>query len=488
MDTRRRSLLRWPNKNAHLLSILQNIIGIGNIATFFIGFVNGGGIVMLIPLFIFTFTIGIPVMYMELLIGQAFRKGSLEVWNELCPFLKGIGYSYILHSVITNMYYLALSGHILNWFISTLSYPNIYSNINDSLNSSIIIPLSNRTDFIGLNPEYLASFLLAVIINYACIQNGALSISRMANFFFIYCNLAVFVLIVKSISSPQSFIGINETFAIDWKQLMKPDTWIDAVTIITFSGSLGSGLLINFSSYAGDYPVNLKTFSAVVLIFDLLYGILCSLQVSASRNTIIIAKSHSSSLNIIQYMPVFYQSMNNGWIYAVIYNLNVLILSITTVFTDIEQIHIALTYKFWCFKHYVRLSRFLLVTAIGCLSSICLTKYGNTIINYFLLYGAKYTTFLIIALESAAICYSYSFKKFYVKVNQEEREKPGKLMLFAWAIFVPIVYISMFVASFATFKSNDFRMVVFEYVLTIIVLSPIPIYMIFYHIFNFIKR
>ncbi|KAI0983784.1 hypothetical protein GJ496_003487 [Pomphorhynchus laevis] len=481
-----RSQYRWPNKNAYLLSILQNVIGLGNITLHFFAFTKYGGVVDLIPLCVCTLVVGIPAMYMELLIGQAFRKGSLEVWNELCPFLKGIGYCYILQALFVQVYYVALLGHVLDWFLSVWCYPNIYNKINTSISAEIIIPISKDEDFIGFNQEYLPSFILALGICYICIQRGALSISRVSSFFFIYSNIALFVLVVKGISSPLSFVGIEYTFKVDWKQLWNPMSWLNAINIVTFSGSLGTGLLINFSSYVGNYSINLKSFSAVVLIFDMIFGILSALQISTSFKTIIFDKPEYLTLNIIQYMPVFYQSMNYGWVFAFIYNLHVFILSLTTVFTNIEQIHIALTYRFWLFKHYTGLTRIFLIIVNGCLSSICLTKYGRLLMNYFINYGGKYTTFLLIAMESVAICYSYGFDKFYYKVDLDERERPGKLMHFAWAVLIPIIYIVTFVASFATFTANDYRIVMLELGITSILISPIPLNMIYYHTYNWI--
>ncbi|KAI0989075.1 hypothetical protein GJ496_004482 [Pomphorhynchus laevis] len=479
-----RKLYRWGSTNAYLQSILQNVIGIGNVTMFFFAFVKKGGLVMLIPLTLLTLMVGFPVMYMELLIGQAFRRGSLEVWNELCPFLKGLGYSYILQTLFRQMYYLALLGPMLDWFLSTLCYPNMYNKMNNSVFSNITILKSNEEDFIGFNPEYLPSFLLVLVICYACTRNGALSISRMASFFFIYSNIAVFVLIVKGLSSPLSFYGIQKTFEVDWKQLKHLTTWVKAVNIITTSGSLGTGMLINFSSCIDDYPVDLKTFSAVILVLDLVFGVLSSIQVSVALKTIILTKPEFVAFNVIQYMPAFYQSLSNGWLFAIICNLHWFVLSLTTVFTDIEQIHIALTYRFWFFKQYVELSRLILLITIGCLSSICLTKYGNSIINYFIDYGGKCTAFLLIAMESLAICYSYSFDKFYNKVDLEERERPGRIMNYAWAFFIPILYIVMFVLSFVTFDVDMYRQELVELTICVVILIPIPLHMIYYHVSN----
>lgn len=33
---------------------------------------------------------GIPLFYMELALGQYYRKGAITTWGEVCPLFKGI--------------------------------------------------------------------------------------------------------------------------------------------------------------------------------------------------------------------------------------------------------------------------------------------------------------------------------------------------------------------------------------------------------------
>ena len=59
----------------------------------------------MIPYVISLFLMGIPVFYMELAVGQRFRKGPLHVWNKLCPHLAGVGLSSVVVSFMVGCYY-----------------------------------------------------------------------------------------------------------------------------------------------------------------------------------------------------------------------------------------------------------------------------------------------------------------------------------------------------------------------------------------------
>jgi len=52
----------------------------------------------LVPYFILLILIGIPLFFLELAVGQRIRRGSIGVWNYVCPRLGGIGVSSLMVS------------------------------------------------------------------------------------------------------------------------------------------------------------------------------------------------------------------------------------------------------------------------------------------------------------------------------------------------------------------------------------------------------
>ncbi len=52
----------------------------------------------LVPYFILLILIGIPLFFLELAVGQRIRRGSIGVWNYVCPKLGGIGVSSLMVS------------------------------------------------------------------------------------------------------------------------------------------------------------------------------------------------------------------------------------------------------------------------------------------------------------------------------------------------------------------------------------------------------
>jgi hypothetical protein len=80
----------WTNKIEYMLSVIGYVVDLGNCIRFpYICYKNGGG-AFLIPYFIFLTVIGIPMMYLEMSIGQFFRVGNITLWSKVNIFMKGI--------------------------------------------------------------------------------------------------------------------------------------------------------------------------------------------------------------------------------------------------------------------------------------------------------------------------------------------------------------------------------------------------------------
>lgn len=83
---------------------------------------NGGG-AFLVPYFIMLCIQGIPIFYLELAIGQRLRKGAIGVWNQVSPFLGGIGISSAVVSYIVALYYNTIIAWCLIYLLHSFESP-----------------------------------------------------------------------------------------------------------------------------------------------------------------------------------------------------------------------------------------------------------------------------------------------------------------------------------------------------------------------------
>ena len=82
---------RWNSRTAFILASIGSAIGLGNFLRFPFLAYRHGGVIFFIPYFIALFTIGIPMLLLELSLGQKFQKDNMRVFKSIHPRTTGIG-------------------------------------------------------------------------------------------------------------------------------------------------------------------------------------------------------------------------------------------------------------------------------------------------------------------------------------------------------------------------------------------------------------
>ncbi|XP_076789945.1 orphan sodium- and chloride-dependent neurotransmitter transporter NTT5-like isoform X4 [Arvicanthis niloticus] len=126
--TREVRITKIPNhfqakKAENILILVAFSIGLGSMWRFpYLCHQNGGGSFLLMYL-ILLLMLGIPLMYMEMVVGQWLRKDNIQAWKYLVPWLSGVGYSSILASVLVILYNSALVSWSLFYLVQSFDYP-----------------------------------------------------------------------------------------------------------------------------------------------------------------------------------------------------------------------------------------------------------------------------------------------------------------------------------------------------------------------------
>ena len=79
----------WGSTLSFILACIGYAVGLGNIWRFpYLAYKSGGG-AFLIPYLVMLLLCGIPLLYMELAVGQYTRRGPIGALGKICPILKG---------------------------------------------------------------------------------------------------------------------------------------------------------------------------------------------------------------------------------------------------------------------------------------------------------------------------------------------------------------------------------------------------------------
>ncbi|XP_008419713.1 inactive sodium-dependent neutral amino acid transporter B(0)AT3 [Poecilia reticulata] len=262
---------KWDNKVQYLLTCIGFAVGIGNVWRFpYLCQIYGGG-AFLIPYLIALVFEGLPLLYLELAIGQRLRMGSIGVWNGISPVLGGVGIASMVVSFLVSLFYNTIIAWVLWYFFNSFQNPLPWSqcplNANQtgyssecekstSVNYFWYRETLNLTEDIEISGSLqwwmVISLATAWLVIYICFIRGLDSMGKAVYVTATFPYLVLTIFLIRALTLPGATDGLVYLFTPDWEILKSPQVWLDAATQIFFSLSVAFGGLIAFSSYNAE--------------------------------------------------------------------------------------------------------------------------------------------------------------------------------------------------------------------------------------------
>uniref|UniRef100_A0A3P9A4M5 Transporter n=1 Tax=Esox lucius TaxID=8010 RepID=A0A3P9A4M5_ESOLU len=260
----------WNSKLQYILAQVGFSVGLGNVWRFpYLCQKNGGG-AYLVPYFILLIVIGVPLFFLELAVGQKIRRGSIGVWNYVCPRLGGIGVSSLMVCGFVGLYYNVIIGWSIFYFFQSFQYPLPWAECPIRRNGSLasvepecekssattyfwyrqtLNTTSTIADSGGLNIKMTLSLLVAWIMVCLAVIRGIASSGKVMYFSSLFPYVVLFCFLVRGLLLKGSVDGITHMFTPKLEKMLEPQVWREAATQVFFALGLGFGGVIAFSSY-----------------------------------------------------------------------------------------------------------------------------------------------------------------------------------------------------------------------------------------------
>jgi len=264
----------WKSNAEFLYSTIGYCVGLGNIWRFPYLCAESGAGAFLIPYFIMTIFLGVPLFYLEVGIGQALKSGPPEALAKLIPGMYGVGLATIMLTFLLSSYYCV----VIAWSM-VLVYSSAWTDqISDKISKSEEIldsfsktdqshELSDTGSLISnftqdsartyweidiLQNSRLEIFICLVItwcLIYFTIHRGVSAASKISRVTVLVPYILLSVLMVQTMKLDGALDGVIYFLKPRWNQLLNFKVWTNAAAQVFNSLGIAFGGLITFGSF-----------------------------------------------------------------------------------------------------------------------------------------------------------------------------------------------------------------------------------------------
>ena len=237
----------WSSRTGFILAAVGSAVGLGNIWRFpYVAYDNGGGAFM-VPYLIALLTAGIPLLFLDYIIGHKYRAAAPRAYKKMVPSAQFVGWWQTLVSFVIAIYY----GAVIVWAGSYMLFSFGQKWGEDTTTFFV-------TDFVQHTGELTSVFVpqmfiglvivwaVAILIMFGGIRKGV----ELANKICIPLLIVLFgIMVYKALNLPGAEIGLNAFFEPNWARMSDPNVWLAAYGHVFFSLSVGFGIMVTYASY-----------------------------------------------------------------------------------------------------------------------------------------------------------------------------------------------------------------------------------------------
>jgi len=208
-----------------------------------------------------------PLLLLELALGQQLRLGAAQAWRKVHPALSGVGYGSTVVATIVGCYYNVIIAWCIFYLGSsfTLSLPwdscpmtSSNQTIPECENSSetqyfwfrTTLDASDSIDNpVSIKYWTLLCLILSWVIVYLILMKGIASSGKVVYFTAMFPYVVLTIFFFRGMTLKGAVAGISHMFTPKMEMLLKPTVWLDAANQVFYSFGLAFGSIISFGSY-----------------------------------------------------------------------------------------------------------------------------------------------------------------------------------------------------------------------------------------------
>ncbi|XP_052899345.1 sodium- and chloride-dependent GABA transporter ine [Anopheles moucheti] len=486
----------WANKMQFVLACIGYSVGLGNVWRFpYLCYKSGGG-VFLVPYFIILLICGIPMLFMELAVGQYTGRGPIGALGQLCPLFKGTGLASVVVSFLMSTYYSVIIAYAIYYFFTSfrpelpwtdcshrwntpdcwipermkhnLTRPDMSRTPTEEFFENKVLQISHGIEYPGaMRWELVACLVCAWILVYFAIWK---SIKSSAKVRYLTATLP-FVLIVvflgRSLTLEGADKGLHYFFRPNWEELGRANVWINAAAQNFNSIGIAFGSMISFASY-NKYNNNILHDTLAVSFVNAITSLLVGIFAFATIGNIALEQSTTvedvisggPGLIFVVY-PQALAKMPAAQLWAVLFFFMLLCLGLNSQFAIVEVVVTSIQDGFprWIKRKLVYHELLVLIVCVvsffaGLPNLIQGGIYFFQLIDH---YAASVSIMFLAFFETIAIAWFYGINRLSKNVKQMTGRYPSLYLRFCLLVAVPLLLISLWIFSLINYEAPTYH-------------------------------
>nr|XP_040038347.1 sodium- and chloride-dependent GABA transporter ine [Gasterosteus aculeatus aculeatus] len=475
----------WSRQIEFTLAGIGCAVGLGNVWRFpYLCYRSGGG-AFLVPYLLMLVVLGVPLLHMELTVGQYTRRGPVHALANLCPLLKGVGIASVAISFIMCIYYNVVITWALYYLFSSFQAPLPWQNCNNTWNTPNCTNIATNSSFSStasqeffkykmleqtsgveeagiIRWELFLILILAWVLIYFCIFKGVKSTGKVVYFTALFPYVILIALLINNAQLPGALDGISFFIFPVWDKLLSVEVWVNAAAQIFNSIGIGFGSLMAMSSY-NSFNNNVLKDTLTISIINSATSILAGFVIFSAFGYM----SHLQGIPVsdlavdgpglvfIVY-PQAFANMPVSQLWAVLFFFMLLCLGLDSEFAMVEVMVTSLMDQYYqsLMGFFKRKELFILAicSAAALLGIPCVMQVGIYVFQLMDHYTAIVSIMFLAFFEVIAICWSYGVNRLSDNLQEMTGKRPNIFFRLCWLIVAPVLITVILIFSVIQFK------------------------------------
>ncbi|CAB3224548.1 unnamed protein product [Arctia plantaginis] len=483
----------WANKIQFVLACVGYSVGLGNVWRFpYLCYKSGGG-AFLIPYFIILLVCGVPMLFMELAVGQYTAHGPIGALSQICPLFKGAGLASVVISFLMSTYYAVIIAWAIYYFFTSFKTEVPWASCSNRWNTAQCwVPSHNHTkpngsqtpteqffekkvlsisDGIeypnGMRWELAACLVCAWVLVYFALWKSIKSSAKVRYITTTLPFLLIIVFLGRSLTLDGADMGLRYFFKPDWELLKQSRPWVNAASQIFNSIGIAFGSMIMFASYNrfdNNFLHDTLAVSLINAVTSLIVGIFTFAtigNIAFEQNTSVKDVIADSPGLIFVVYPQAIAKMPASQLWAVLFFFMFLCLGLNSQFAIVEVVVTSIQDGFPDMIRKRLVYHELLVLCVCGVSLVFgLPHIIHSGIYYFQLmdyYAASLSITYLAFFEVIGIAWFYGVGRLSKNIKQMTGRRPSLYFRVCWLVASPALLLALWVASLVDYTPPSYR-------------------------------